>query len=641
MFLFDSTFFAQSTAANALLLPIGESGRAFFALSSDAQTIETIRSNAKKIADRFSIAALLEECGVALMTTSAQFVYLDSPSDRLESFSLNAPPILAKGISGGVIDLGFSQTTIGAQPNVNKAAQLGTIFLTLDANLAAEIRNHLPFAFSGKEIIDALEKFTESKNYEFVFINRECADTIEERTDTIDAKIEAIKRYELRFERLLERYMPNDDEAATNTQLIFSELITNAYEHGTLGIDKTQKQQMINNGTYEKYVLDKEKTINAKLRVSLKVLCGGFLRVDIVNNGNGFDYEDYLYRRESAETSAFHGRGISMSFQISTALFYADYGRRAIYFMRFRAKSAAEKVAADEVLLKTISVLYAEDDLFVRDYVDNMLKRAVKNLLLAQNGAEALALFERYRPDIVITDVEMPLMDGLDLVKSIRAISRDVPIIITTAHNDESFYTKAIEAGVDKFLTKPLRISTLYNALYRFVRSIYLNRQANSFERTRIRLLGRDDSEHIAGIKIKNASASNAVCAALSLDSNRYLLYLIRTDESLVLTASALVNVIFTSAATPIEAIERFADEIGRYLLDTEHIHAGFAVCDTAARAIFSVAFGDVNLSAGGDNRNNPIGKSPCRNFAYSQTAPQSSNWVTLDSDGAAIEFAP
>ncbi len=124
-----------------------------------------------------------------------------------------------------------------------------------------------------------------------------------------------------------------------------------------------------------------------------------------------------------------------------------------------------------------ISVLYVEDQLLTRDEIAGILKREVKGLVLAENGKEGLALFELHHPDIVITDVTMPVMDGLEMAERIKAIDKNIHVILTTAHGEADVFMKSIKVGVDRYLLKPIDVSTLMRTLREMARIIGISRE--------------------------------------------------------------------------------------------------------------------------------------------------------------------
>ena len=115
--------------------------------------------------------------------------------------------------------------------------------------------------------------------------------------------------------------------------------------------------------------------------------------------------------------------------------------------------------------LSRIKVLYVEDDEFIREELVETLEFDVNELFIAENGEEGLKLFKDKNPDLVITDVKMPKMNGLEMAKEIKKLSPTTPIIITTAFSDSDYLSKAIEIGVNRYVVKPIDIDKLYEAM--------------------------------------------------------------------------------------------------------------------------------------------------------------------------------
>ena len=115
--------------------------------------------------------------------------------------------------------------------------------------------------------------------------------------------------------------------------------------------------------------------------------------------------------------------------------------------------------------LSKLRVLYVEDDDLIREELAETLEFDVKELITATNGEEGLEKFKKYNPDIVITDIKMPKMNGLDMSREIKKISPSTPIIVTTAFSDSSYLIKAIEIGINRYVLKPVDLDKLYEAL--------------------------------------------------------------------------------------------------------------------------------------------------------------------------------
>ena len=106
-------------------------------------------------------------------------------------------------------------------------------------------------------------------------------------------------------------------------------------------------------------------------------------------------------------------------------------------------------------------VLIVEDDVTANTQLTNFFKRFYSRVHSAKDGLEALALYRENQYDIIITDISMPNMDGLELCRRIRQISANQRIIIMTAHNDREFLTEALKHKVNEYIMKPLDINAL------------------------------------------------------------------------------------------------------------------------------------------------------------------------------------
>ncbi len=106
------------------------------------------------------------------------------------------------------------------------------------------------------------------------------------------------------------------------------------------------------------------------------------------------------------------------------------------------------------------TVLVVDDEKSLRDFVRRNLEVRQFNVLVAANGLEALAQFQRHTIDLVILDVMMPYMDGLETIRRIRKQSL-VPIIVLSALGEESDKIQALNLGADDYLTKPFGVGEL------------------------------------------------------------------------------------------------------------------------------------------------------------------------------------
>lgn len=111
--------------------------------------------------------------------------------------------------------------------------------------------------------------------------------------------------------------------------------------------------------------------------------------------------------------------------------------------------------------LDTISLLYVEDDEITRDTITRLLKLSTPNVYTASNGNEALSLLKQNEIDIIITDIRMPEMNGLEFSKVLKDNNIEIPIIVTSAYTQTDYLQEAIELHIESFLEKPINFKDL------------------------------------------------------------------------------------------------------------------------------------------------------------------------------------
>ena len=127
--------------------------------------------------------------------------------------------------------------------------------------------------------------------------------------------------------------------------------------------------------------------------------------------------------------------------------------------------------------LKKLSLLYVEDDENTREELEYFLQNKVEKLYVAKNGQEGFELFEKYQPDLIITDIQMPIMTGTKMIKLIKQINPNIPIVIITAINDTDYLFEAIKLNVTNYLTKPLNLFALSDVLSNISKNINLENE--------------------------------------------------------------------------------------------------------------------------------------------------------------------
>lgn len=136
-----------------------------------------------------------------------------------------------------------------------------------------------------------------------------------------------------------------------------------------------------------------------------------------------------------------------------------------------------------KALSNAISLLYVEDEILIRDQQTIFFEGLFKKVFVAKNGANGLQLFLEHAKDIdlVVTDINMPIMDGIDMVKQIKNHKPEVHAILVSAHNDNEFLSRAIQVQVDAYLFKPIQSDILINSLLKSCTHIVNQKSLNNY----------------------------------------------------------------------------------------------------------------------------------------------------------------
>ncbi len=116
-------------------------------------------------------------------------------------------------------------------------------------------------------------------------------------------------------------------------------------------------------------------------------------------------------------------------------------------------------------MLKPIKLLFVEDQNLLRKAMGEFLQVHFGQVLLARNGREALELFQKEKPDLVLSDIIMPEIDGIELAEQLRQLSPDTPIVLHSAFSEVPYLLRGIELGVAGFVPKPCADEKLLSTL--------------------------------------------------------------------------------------------------------------------------------------------------------------------------------
>ncbi len=164
-------------------------------------------------------------------------------------------------------------------------------------------------------------------------------------------------------------------------------------------------------------------------------------------------------------------------------------------------------------LTDKLTVLYVEDEQESREQISEIFTLLFKSVDTAFDGADALEKFHLHSYDLVITDINMPRMDGIQLIKHIKIQKPTQNIIIISAHNDSTYLIKAIDMGVDSFIIKPIKMEQLTRVLTKVANQIYSEKLSQRYseelekeiEEKTIKLAQQFVTDELTGLLNRNA----------------------------------------------------------------------------------------------------------------------------------------
>ncbi len=121
---------------------------------------------------------------------------------------------------------------------------------------------------------------------------------------------------------------------------------------------------------------------------------------------------------------------------------------------------------------KHLNVLYVEDDVDLRENTTVLLSNLFKKVVTAEDGFDGIEKYKNEKFDIVITDINMPVSNGIEMIKKIKKIEYEAVIIVTSAHDEAEYLIPLIDLGVDSFILKPIELQKFLTILFKISRNI-------------------------------------------------------------------------------------------------------------------------------------------------------------------------
>lgn len=132
-------------------------------------------------------------------------------------------------------------------------------------------------------------------------------------------------------------------------------------------------------------------------------------------------------------------------------------------------------------LFKKYTILFAEDDDTIRQATTHILQIFFKEVYVAKNGKEALECYEDEKPDIILSDIKMPLMDGISLAQKIRKSDFMIPIVLLSSYSDQQMLFEAANAHIDGYILKPIVLESMLETLEKVIPKIAPKKELITF----------------------------------------------------------------------------------------------------------------------------------------------------------------
>ncbi len=161
-------------------------------------------------------------------------------------------------------------------------------------------------------------------------------------------------------------------------------------------------------------------------------------------------------------------------------------------------------------LANDLRVLYVEDDIALQKETKKILDRIFLHVTAASDGEEGLLAFKQNSYDLILSDIEMPKMDGLKMSEAIKAIDSTIPIIVVSAYSNTEYLIDAISIGIDNYILKPIKMPRFIDTLYSVVRNIHNSKLAQEYSKKELQLKVLEANEILMG-QISQASPNAIV----------------------------------------------------------------------------------------------------------------------------------
>ena len=251
--------------------------------------------------------------------------------------------------------------------------------------------------------------------------------------------------------------------------------------------DKALILQVISNLLSNAFKFTKNGSI--KLDISLVELSKNIakIRFSICDTGIGISKEfqnrifEEFFQTDISNTRDYSGAGLGLSICQNIAKILntkielkskLGEGSEFYFIVYIEANEEDNQKISEYPIFEDIAILVAEDNITNQELIKIILEKSNIKVTIAKNGKEAVELFSKNRFDLILMDLQMPVLSGFDATKKIREIDKQIPIVALTASNLIEDREKANEVLMDDFLIKPIDTEILYNVLIKYIKKL-------------------------------------------------------------------------------------------------------------------------------------------------------------------------
>ncbi len=251
--------------------------------------------------------------------------------------------------------------------------------------------------------------------------------------------------------------------------------------------DKALILQVISNLLSNAFKFTKNGSI--KLDISLVELSKNIakIRFSICDTGIGISKEfqnrifEEFFQTDISNTRDYSGAGLGLSICQNIAKILntkielkskLGEGSEFYFIVDIETNEEDNQKISEYPIFEDIAILVAEDNITNQELIKIILEKSNIKVTMAKNGKEAVELFSKNRFDLILMDLQMPVLSGFDATKIIREIDKQIPIVALTASNLIEDREKANEVLMDDFLLKPIDTEILYNVLIKYIKKL-------------------------------------------------------------------------------------------------------------------------------------------------------------------------